>query len=75
MLIELQVLCHKIPVDELVAEHLKEGGARIAVIDVVGMLPNVYTGERFVRPGERRFRVRSRDHFESASAEHEPAPA
>ena len=71
-----EVLGRELPVQELVEDHVDVVGAAVAVVDVVGVLPDVDRDERLLaRRGERRLGVRRLLDLELAALEDDPRPA
>src|SRR6201746_2028940 len=64
-----------VPVDEVIDERLQIVGTAVAVVDVVGMLPDVAAEDRRGAVDQRAFAVRGLGDFELAVLDLKPAPA
>src|SRR6476661_11149405 len=64
-----------VPVDEMIDERLQIVRAAVAVIDVVGVLPNVAAENRRRAVNQRALAVRGLGDFELAVLDRQPAPA
>src|SRR2546429_2331802 len=64
-----------VPVDQIIAERLQIVGTAVAVIDVVGVLPDVAAEDRRGAMDQRAFAVRGLGDFELAVLDRQPAPA
>src|SRR5260370_41890696 len=64
-----------VPVDQVIAERLQIVGTAVAVIDVVGMLPDVAAEDRGCAVDQRALAVRGLGDFELAVLDRQPAPA
>src|SRR5215212_9571500 len=63
------------PIDQIFAERLQIVGAAVAIIDVVGVLPDVAAENRRCAVDQRAFAVRGLGDFELAVLDRHPAPA
>src|SRR6202007_2001743 len=63
------------PVDEMIDERLQIIRAAVAVVDVVGVLPDVAAGGRGGALGQRAFAGRGLGDFELAVLDRQPTPA
>src|SRR2546430_11912974 len=64
-----------VPVDQIIAERLQIVGTAVAVIDVVGVLPDVTAEDRGRAVDQRALAVRRLGDFELAVLDRQPAPA
>src|SRR6266403_2684980 len=64
-----------VPVDQAVTERLQIVGTAVAIIDVVGVLPDVAAENRRGAVDQRAFAVRGLGDFELAVLDRQPAPA
>src|ERR1700730_4327154 len=63
------------PIDEVIEERLEVVGTSVAVVDVVGVLPNVATEDRLGAIYQRLFAIRGLGHDDLAVLDGEPSPA
>ena len=71
----VEAALHEVPIDELVKEGLDVAGASVAIIDVVGVFPNVDNHQGLQMFRQRRAGVGSRIDFKlTVKALHEPRP-
>ena len=71
----VEATLHEVPIDELVKESLDVAGASVAIIDVVGVFPNVDNHQGLQMFRQRRAGVGSRIDFKlTVKALHEPRP-
>src|ERR1700704_1975876 len=63
------------PVDQVIAERLQIVGTAVAVVDVVGVLPDVAAENRRRAMDQRALAVRGLGDFELAVLDRQPAPA
>src|SRR5512147_2058622 len=63
------------PIDEVLDERLQVVGTAVAVVDVVGVLPDIAAEDRHAAMHQRAFAVRRLHDFELAALHGEPAPA
>src|SRR5437867_9467067 len=64
-----------VPVDQMIAERLQIVGTAVAVVDVVGVLPDVAAEDRRGAVDQRALAVRGLGDFELAVLDRQPAPA
>src|SRR3982751_5737166 len=64
-----------VPVDQVIAERLQIVGTAVAIVDVVGVLPDVAAEDRRRAMDQRAFAVRGLGDFELAVLDRQPAPA
>src|SRR6478735_6849875 len=70
-----QVLVHEVPVDEVVEDDVEELRPRVAVVDVVGVLPHVDGEQRLLTVLEGQVGVGRLGHLELAAVVDQPGPA
>src|SRR5829696_6238315 len=68
-------LVNVFPVDQAIAESLQIVGTAVAIVDVVGVLPDVAAEDRRGAVDQRAFAVRGLGDFELAVLDRQPAPA
>src|SRR6516162_7507883 len=68
-------LGHVFPIDQMIHEGLEIIGPTVAVIDVIGMFPDIAAKDRLAAVHERILAVRSLAHGDLAVLDSQPAPA
>src|SRR2546423_10932630 len=64
-----------VPVDQVFPERLEIGWSRVAVVDVIGMFPDIAAEDRFAAVHQRVLAVRRLGNDELAVLHRDPAPA